>query len=355
MKAILHIGHATAQTRQLRATLALNWRLLAQHDILFPAFGPKGQVWTLAQALPPQAGAETCPGTRPPADLIHGHEPLAHPGPAEFAALKVQISQISPATLLLCPGVVHPQEAETGAEARKALAALLAKGKTEVEIHASLPRPDLHLEQLLRQRIAAGAALGPLPQEALALLETAHVDYLSLLAPWRRLFPQAPLRILAEPAEEMPAASVDAFCRQLGLPDLSPAPSGTDAGETDPPLPMALLDLLRAANRLSPPEQRAHARQELLARYASLSLPPDPAVEILGPEVRKRLAERFAPVATELARLNGDTPVFTDLETLEALRPVPLAQLRPQLRAALPGLPFGIFQPHLFRLRRALA
>ncbi|MFY1709583.1 hypothetical protein J3365_19145 [Tritonibacter scottomollicae] len=250
---------------------------------------------------------------------------------------------MSPAIVLLF--LASPDISEEAANAaRTALAKLLHKA--EVHLYCALPRPDLHLERLLTRRISDGAPLGALAAETEALLDSPHVDYRQLLAPWLTLFPKAPLHLHAA---QDPDAEIARYCEIAGLPappDLSIAP------QQPRPLPRALLDPMRLANALAPGDFDFHA--ELQSRLGRCTLPQDADVELFGAEIRQRIHDSFVPVAEALARHPGGGVVFEDLDAILRPRPIPLDQLRPGFLRALPGFPTTLFRPRLRALRQKL-
>lgn len=339
MKIILSIGHPTPGTLHLRQRLAGAWSQLAAQHVMLPALSPASQAWTLAQAIT----AENETGRPAPADLAQEHALLGSNHNITQGSLKAQMQHVAPATVLLFPASSDSSEDATNA-ARTALAKLLHKA--EVHLYCALPRPDLHLERLLTRRISDGAPLGALAAETEALLDSPHVDYRQLLAPWLTLFPKAPLHLHAA---QDPDAEIARYCEIAGLPAL---PDLSIAPQQPRPLPRALLDPMRLANALAPGDFDFHA--ELQSRLGQCTLPQDADVELFGAEIRQRLHDSFAPVAEALAQHTGGGAAFEDLDAILRPRPIPLDQLHPSFLRALPGFPTTLFRPRLHALRQQL-
>lgn len=346
MQVLLHIGHHGILDARLRdplsSGLAQNWAILLEHDVLLPFLHPEAEAHSLANCLH---------GTPLPSLVETGHDRLLTQQPSSMLkGLYAQIRLMRPKLLIICAPAFYGQAANVAHAAAQALKPVLEGA--ELHIHATLERPDHHLERLFGHWLGTGRSLQSFSTEADALLAGPHVDYQQIFTPWQEAFPAAKLYVTRCADQPDCAEMLAVFGRRFELPTLPPAPTPDLSASVSTP-PRALWEGLRHANALS--NEPADLRAELIEEFSALTLPQDAAVDLFSLQSRTRMHAAFTPVAAALEpHLHG--PSFQDdLDEILIPRPHPLLSLTPQLIAQLPRFRFGRKTAGLRAVRRALA
>ena len=362
MKVIFYIGHHKVGSTALQTFLALNWRRLARHGILYPAIETRGFAANLARALGrPGQGVEQEVNVREP------HSALAYKMMAEVSdrkvppqfkrlpsspqmmlALQNQVRLIQPEAVILCSEAF----ANFG-QVRPELIATLAGQfpEAEIEIYCALRRPDDYLVSWHGQRLKVGEQVAALSDGgAEAYADNIHFNFRTVVEPWLQQLPQA--RLILRPYGEILAAggSTEDFMAQISV----PAPEGlVPAGHANSSLPRAAMEIVRRGNHDLPREAAQALSHYLLTQGAALKPVANGDVEMFGAELRARLAERFAPIHDYLSGLLG-RPFFADIDRLTRTLPVPEAEAVRDLLARIPSeaLPRPGLGDYILRLRK---
>lgn len=345
MQVILHIGQHGILDASLRdpltSGLAQNWATLLEHDVLLPFLHPEAEAHSLA----------SCLADAPLPPLVEtGHDRLLTQYiPSMLKGLYAQIRLMRPKVLIICAPAFYSQTANVAHGAAQALKSVFEGA--ELQLHATLKRPDHHLEHLFGHRLATGHPLQSFSTEADALLAGPHVDYRQIFAPWQEVFPRAKLYVTRCADQQDSAEMLAAFCRRFDLPTLDQVPLPDLSAAVSTP-PRALWEGLRHANALS--NKPADLKGELMEKFSALTLPQDAAVDIFSLQSRARLHAAFAPVAAALEPHLQGLSFRTDLDEILVPRPYPLHSLSPQLAAQLPRSRLGRKTAGLRAVRRAL-
>lgn len=345
MQVLLHIGNHGILDARLRDPLSSgfvqNWAILLEHDVLLPFLHPEAEAHSLANCLH---------GT-PLSSLVEtGHDRLLTQQPSSMLrGLYAQIRLMRPKLLIICAPAFYGQAANVAHAAAQALKPVLEGA--ELHLHATLERPDHHLERLFGHWLGTGYPLQSFSAEADALLAGPHVDYRQIFVPWQEAFPTAKLYVTRCADQPDCAEILAAFGRRFDLPTLAPAPTPDLSASVSAP-PRALWEGLRHANALS--NEPTDLRAELMEKFSTLTLPKDAAVDLFSLPSRARLHAAFAPVAAALEPHLQGLSFQADLDEILAPRPHPLHSLSPQLAAQLPRLRFGRKTAGLRAVRRAL-
>ncbi len=340
MQVILHFSQDGTVRTPLRDPVATglvrNWKTLLEHDVLLPFLAPEAEARSLASSL---TGAPLPPVTEA------GHSAfLWGKCPSRQQGLKAQLRLLAPKVLIICAPICAGPNA--GREAAQALRKIL--GEVELHIHLALKRPDHHLETLLGYWLLEGCTLTPFPKELSKLIDSTHVDYRQIYAPWLSLFPDAKLHLNRQITPADPTAALSAFTQRFEFPD---PPLLLHPRSTTPP--RATWDSLRHANTL--PGAIPELHDQLARTFASMSLPADTEIELFGGQARTDLHAAFTPVAKALDEQLESGSFLSDLDDILTPRPIPLDRLNQQLIAQLPRFRLGRNTAGLQTVRRSLA
>lgn len=340
MQVILHFSQDGTVRTPLRdpvtTGLIRNWKTLLEHEVLLPLLTPETEAHSVVSCL---TGVPLPPVTEA------GHSALLWGKcPSRQQGLKAQLRLLAPKVLIICVPICAGPDA--GRHAAQALHKIL--GEVELHIHLALKRPDHHLETLLGYWLLEGRTLTPFPKELSKLIESPHVDYRQIYAPWLILFPDAKLHLTRQIKQADPTAALATFTQRFELSDLPPL---LNPQRTTPP--RATWDSLRHANRL--PSATPELHDQLARTFASMSLPADAEIELFGGQARTDLHSAFTPVAKALDEQLESGSFLSDLDDILTPRPMPLNRLNQQLIAQLPRFRFGRNTAGLRAVRRSLA
>lgn len=365
MRVITFFGHHKVGSTALQAFLARNHLELLRHGILYPSVEAEGLVHALAGSirrnLPPALAQmnvrepHNALAFRMLAQASGGKIPSWHgqlPGLAQMIrAMRLQVRVLEPHTVILCSEVMsnfggrHPD--------------LIARLRgifpdADHELYCALRRPDDYLVSWHGQRLRFGDKIGTLgDMVAESYVRGIHFDYRQMIAPWAEQFPGARL-ILRNYADIRAAGGLVAdFTSRVScdFPGHLPGDGPANLG-----LVRAAMEPVRRGNHDLPPPQAEALRQYLLEQGSQLTSVPNADVEMFGADLRRDLAERFAPIHDYLSELAGQ-PFFPDIDRLAETRPIPEAQATAGLLARIDParLPDPALRDYVGRLQREIA
>jgi len=353
MKVIFYIGHHKVGSTALQMFLSQNFHRLLRHGILYPPVETQGFSHALALAMNGEDRAGILP-----VNIREPHSALAYrmmaevsnrtvPGQFQYLpasgqmlhALRNQLKMLEPRCVLLCSEAF----ANFGEVAPDLISRLCdVFPGAEFQIYCVLRRIDDYLVSWHGQRLKAGEKIPALCQGAAAqYLSSIHFDYSRVIGAWLQKCPGATFTLRNYRDILAVGGSNEDFMLQAEIdfpPDMIPA------GQVNPSIPHALIEIARRGNAvLEPPAARA-LRNGLLAMAPELDLPPNAEVEMFGAENRALLAERFAPIHVRLGDLTGIRPFFPDID--EIARPRPLPE-REAMRAVLAVMDERLLRRHM--------
>lgn len=347
MKILLYIGHHKVGSTSLQAYFSQNWLALAQAGILYPMVDAEGMSDVLQRGLT-QADTPGLPAinirephnalafrmmtsvTRKPMPPYHRQMPALG---QMLKTIKAQVRLLQPGTLVICSEVM----ANLGPLSPKLIDMLKEMfPKADFEIYCTLRRPDQYLASWHGQRLKFGHAVEPLSKGgALAYRKGIHFDYLAMLRPWIKAFPQATFHLRNYADVLATGGSVEDFTAQVStvFPANLPLPE-----RTNPSLAYATYEIQRRGNQQLDRKDQIALRGDLLRLSAKKSLPSNAQVELFGADLRMQLAEAFAPIDKGLAELVGAEAFFADLDRMTQVAPVPEQEATAAAQKHLAGL-----------------
>lgn len=344
MRVILFIGHHKVGSTSLQDFLARNGVALAQAGILYPSVDFEGMALMLATAAGRFQPGEVLPiNAREPhnalafrmmAEIDKGKVPGFHkmlPATKQMIrAIQTQIEFLSPHTVILAAEVFA-----NFAPADPALIARLAEifPGAEITVIATLRRIDEYLASWHGQRLKFGHDVAPLRAGGMEeYFATIHFDYQRMLGGWFDMLPDARFILRDYGAVMGAGGSIADFVAQTGL-DL---PQGlAPEQKTNESLHRGIYEIARRGNQALPGPMAGKLRRFLRDVSGQLDLPASGTVELFGPENRRIMADRFAPIHGFLERASGRAPFFADLDAVRSLLPNPEAAV---YRHALDGV-----------------
>lgn len=343
MKVILYIGHHKVGSTALQAYLARNWLALARAGILYPSVEAQGFAANLADAL---RGA---PDDSTPVLVREPHSALAYrmiadacdrPMPKQFQglpatpqmlrALRKQVEQLAPQTVLLCSEAFANFGQVAAAQIDRLCAAF---PEAEFQIYCALRRPDDYLTSWHGQRLKVGELAKPLADGgAEQYFGSIHFDYRMVVEEWIKRVPNAKVSLRNYADILAAGGSAEDFVAQTGL----TLPEGmTTPGRANASLPLAALPLMERAIADLPPPLVHQLSRYLLKNGKALTPVPNKEVELFGEKQRARILKAFQPTETYLRSVTGQAAFFPDLEHVAATKPVAAQEAARQLLAAL--------------------
>lgn len=336
MKLVLFIGHHKVGSTSIQVFMAQNYFRLLQQGILYPAVESEGFVDHMARIL---AGADY--SGVPPMNVREPHNALAFRFLADargsskvpdfhnnlpatrqmLEALRNQINQLSPETVILCSEVMS----NFGPAAPDAIDTLRDLfSEAEIQVYCALRRPDEYLASWHSQRLKFGHKIEPLRECWQAeYRRSVHFDYRRLLEPWLQRMPKARFTIRTYSEALATGGSIEDFVAQAGLDlpsNMIPAPHANLS------LPAATAEIVRRANHQLAPADASDLRNYLQQNSRSFDLPKNNQVEVLGARERGHLAEAFSPIHDWLGQITDKPDFFPDVEQIGKLRPVSEAE-----------------------------
>lgn len=332
MKVILYIGHHKVGSTSLQVFLSQNYLSLLKAGILYPAVDMRGLAHNLHRAV---QGKDT-PGILP-MNIREPHNALAFrlmseetslrmpafydelpSGAQMIVALRQQVEQLAPKTVILC------------AEVLANFAAAYPDGISRLRevfpgarfsIYCALRRPDSYLASWHGQRLKFGDKIYPLRKKATGnYLKTIHFDYRLMLEGWLEGFPDADFHIRNYTDILATGGSIEDFFTRLHLPDpgvLLPAKRANTS------LDLALYEIARLGNHHLSREDARFLRWQLGNARKFLKVPPNSEIEMFGAENRDLMMTHFAPIETFLAQVTSKKVFFDDLDEMAQTRPLP--------------------------------
>ena len=173
-----------------------------------------------------------------------------------------------------------------------------------------------------------------------------------MVEPWLTEIPEA-RPILRNYADILKAGgSTKDFARQIGVEmpaDMQPV------GRANASLPRAAMEIARRANHELPAAEATQLVHYLLNTAPQLQPVPNHDVEMFGAELRRELAERFAPIHAWLSETAGQDAFFPGIAELAQPRPIPEQQANADLLAKIDpaSLPSDAIRAFLALLRRS--
>lgn len=347
MRFVIFIGQHKVGSTSLQMSLALNYNALLRAGILFPTIHNPQIKRDLKTYVARKFGIWSVPMS-----VWEAHNALAHrmisdatgaPLPSWhallpstdqiFANIDKQIKMHNPETVVICSETMS-----TFAEIDPALIARLAEycHGHEVQILATLRRPDEYISSWHAQEFKIGKLCQPLREDGLdAYWSSVHFDYGLMLDTWLETFKDAQFNFINYADVLKMGGSIEAFwaASDLNRPvGMKPIP------RANPSIPLSALELVRLANRDLPEQAAKSFRQWIIKNKDATASVVNNEVEVFGQTNRNLMMERFAPHSAYLDRITGKAPFFPDLDEMGRPKPIDeleaTAQVLPNLKQA---------------------
>jgi hypothetical protein len=332
LKGFVFIGHHKVGSTALQHFFAQNSLKLIKHGILYPSVESEGMTFLLRKALEGNDRKQNFSiNIREPHNALafrmlssadgrpippyHGALPDV---PQMETILHNQFEHLRPHTAIFCSEVM----ANFGAVDPGLIGQFLKMVPTDdLEIHATLRRPDDYLVSWHGQRLKFGHKLSPLSADGLEkYFDSIHFDYRLMLEAWIERVGADRVRLRNYADVLATGGSVEDFLEQIAI-DM---PGGLlPSRSKNPSISNAWAEIMRRAH-IDLPRPEARALHEYLTSISDkLDLPKNNAVEMFGAENRRRLYDAFLPIEVWLREISGREAFFPDLDLMLDERPVP--------------------------------
>lgn len=201
----------------------------------------------------------------------------------------------------------------------------------DITLLLTLRRIDEYMMSWHGQRLKFGNTVPRLSDGGLdEYCNTIHFDYRLLLQDWMDAAPDA--KVVLRDYEDVRAAggSVVDLIAQAGLKlteGLQPERRQNDS------LHRGIYELARRGNNDLKPQKSGRFRSTLRALVPQMELPPSKDIELLGSDMRARIAEKFAPIDETLGQIAGKgAAFFGDNTAVLETRPLPEADVFADVR-----------------------